>query len=69
MDTNAFTYGQKLRIKELELKYNRVIEFRVVDTGGAFKGRGRSRIDVCVKNYSASLDSTINGNLNITVVP
>jgi len=69
MDTSAFTYGQKLRIKELELKYNRVIEFRVVDTGGAFKGRGRSRIDVCVKNYSASLDSTINGNLNITVVP
>jgi 3D (Asp-Asp-Asp) domain-containing protein len=69
MDTKAFPYGQKLRIKELELKYNQVIEFRVVDTGGAFQGRGRSRIDVCVKNHSASIDSTINGTLHITAVP
>src|SRR5688500_20390391 len=42
MDTNAFRYGQRLRIKELEAKYGRAIVFRVVDTGGAFRGRGRS---------------------------
>lgn len=67
MDSNAFAYGQKLRIRELEVKYNRVIEFRVVDTGGAFRGKGRSRIDICTANQSASLDSTINGTLHINI--
>lgn len=67
MDTNAFPYGQKLRIKELEQKYNRVIEFRVVDTGGAFRGKGRTKIDICVANRQASYDTTINGMLTITV--
>lgn len=67
MDSNAFAYGTKLRIRELEEKYNRVIEFRVVDTSGAFRGKGRSRIDICTANRAASLDSTINGTLHITV--
>lgn len=67
MDTNAFAYGQKLRIKEFELKYNRVIEFRVVDTGGAFRGKGRSRMDICTANRSASLDATVNGNLHVYI--
>ncbi|MBX3193109.1 MAG: hypothetical protein KF819_39355 [Labilithrix sp.] len=68
MDTNAFKYGTRLRIRELEAKYGRAIVFRVVDTGGAFRGKGRSRIDVCVANRSASLDSTINGTLHIDVI-
>lgn len=67
MDSNAFSYGQKLRIKELETKYNRVIEFRVVDTGGAFRGKGRTRMDICTANRSASLDPTINGNLHVFI--
>src|SRR5690349_1117020 len=58
MDSKAFAYGQRLRIKELEQKYGKTIIFRVVDTGGAFRNKGRSRIDVCVANRSASLDST-----------
>lgn len=68
MDVNAFPYGQKLRIKELEAKYGRPIEFRVVDTGGAFRNKGRSRIDVCVKNRAASYDATINGTLHIDIL-
>jgi 3D (Asp-Asp-Asp) domain-containing protein len=68
MDTKAFSYGQRLRIRELEQKYGRSIVFRVVDTGGAFRGKGRTRIDICVKNRSASLDPTINGRLNIDVI-
>ena len=40
----------------------------VVDTGGAFRGKGRTRIDICTANRSASLDSTINGRLNIEVI-
>jgi 3D (Asp-Asp-Asp) domain-containing protein len=67
MDTNAFAYGQKLRIKELEAKYGKQIEFRVVDTGGAFRGKGRAKIDVCVANYSASIDSTLNSMLTVVV--
>lgn len=68
MDTKAFAYGQKLRIRELEAKYGRPIEFRVVDTGGAFKGKGKTRIDVCVANRKASLDASVNGTLTIDVV-
>jgi 3D (Asp-Asp-Asp) domain-containing protein len=68
MDSNAFPYGQHLRIKELEEKYGRAIDFRVVDTGGAFRGRGRTRIDICVANRSASLDASINRTLHIDAV-
>ena len=68
MDSTAFKYGTRLRIKELEAKYGRSIVFRVVDTGGAFRGKGRSRIDVCVANRSASLDPTINGTLHVDVI-
>jgi 3D (Asp-Asp-Asp) domain-containing protein len=67
MDSKAFPYGTKLRIPELEKKYGRPIEFRVVDTGGAFKGKGTSRIDICTANRKASLDPTVNGKL--TLVP
>ncbi len=65
MDSNAFPYGTKLRIPELEKKYGRRIEFRVVDTGGAFVGRGTSRIDICTGGLRDSLDSTINGSLRL----
>jgi|GEM_PF-3003115 len=68
MDTNAFVYGTKLRITEFEQRYGRPIEFRVVDTGGAFRGKGRSRMDICVQNYNASLDPTVNGRLHVQVV-
>lgn len=68
MDSNAFSYGQRLRIKELDAKYGRSIELRVVDTGGAFRGKGRSRMDICVKNRSASVDATINGTLHVDII-
>ena len=68
MDSSAFPYGQHLRIQELEAKYGRAIDFRVVDTGGAFRGRGRSRIDICVANRSASVEPSINRTLHIDAV-
>ncbi len=67
MDSRVFPYGTKLRIAEFERRYGRVIEFRVVDTGGAFAGQWTSRIDICVADYSASLDPTVNGYLHCTV--
>lgn len=68
MDSRAFAYGQRLRIRELEAKYGRSIVFRVVDTGGAFRGKGRSRMDICVANASASVDPTINGTLHVDII-
>ncbi len=69
MDSKAFGYGTKLRIEELERKYGKAIEFRVVDTGGAFKGKGTTRMDVCVSTKDATLDATINGTLSVRVAP
>jgi 3D (Asp-Asp-Asp) domain-containing protein len=40
-------YGAKLTIPELEKRYGRTIEFRVVDTGDAFTDKGFTRIDIC----------------------
>jgi 3D (Asp-Asp-Asp) domain-containing protein len=61
MDSKAFKYGTRLRVKELDAKFGRSITFRVVDTGGAFKNKGRTRMDICTANEKASLDPTING--------
>lgn len=68
MDSHAFPYGTQLRIPELEAKYGRAIPFRAVDTGGAFVGKGTSRIDICTANARASLDPTINGPLTLVRV-
>jgi 3D (Asp-Asp-Asp) domain-containing protein len=67
MDKGVFPYGTTLSIRELNDKHGRQIPFRVVDTGGAFRGKGKSRIDICTANSRASLDPTINGTLHITV--
>jgi 3D (Asp-Asp-Asp) domain-containing protein len=68
MDPNAFSYGQRLRIHELNDKYGKDIVFKVVDTGGAFMGKGTSRIDICTANSKAAGDSTINGTLHIDAI-
>ena len=76
MDSNAFSYGTRLRIRELDEKHKHALDkiakkeivFRVVDTGGEFVGKGRLRVDICTENEKASLDPTVNGTLNIDVV-
>ncbi len=69
MDLRAFPYGTRLRIRELEARYGQRIEFRVVDTGGAFRGKGTARMDICTANRAMSFDATINGPLHYTVEP
>ena len=68
MDSSAFKYGTRLRIRELETEHGKAIIFRVVDTGGAFRGKGRSRIDICTASNKASLDPVINKTLHIDVI-
>lgn len=58
-------YGDKFRIPELEKKYGRKIEFRAVDTGGAFTNKGFGRVDICTGSKKDSIDKTINGKLTL----
>jgi hypothetical protein len=59
-------YGTVVKIPEIEnANNNKTIEFRVVDTGDSFKGKGFTRIDICVADRQASLDPTINGTLTL----
>lgn len=63
---SEISYGTVVKIPEIERANNRkTIEFRVVDTGGSFKGKGFTRIDVCVADRKASLDPIINGTLTL----
>jgi 3D (Asp-Asp-Asp) domain-containing protein len=68
MDTTAFAYGTRLRIAEFNTRYGREVIFRVVDTGGAFKNKGTSRMDICTANNAASLDKTVNATLSVSVI-
>ncbi len=58
-------YGDKFSIPELEKKYGKKIEFRAVDTGGAFTNKGFGRIDICTGSQHDSLEKTINGKLTL----
>jgi 3D (Asp-Asp-Asp) domain-containing protein len=62
----AIPYGTVVKITEIEADRGQTIEFRVVDTGGAFKGKGFTRIDICTADRHESLDPTINGMLTLT---
>jgi 3D (Asp-Asp-Asp) domain-containing protein len=68
MDKGIFKYGQRLRIRELNERYGKEVIFRVVDTGGAFYGKGRSRIDICVANETMSLEKIVNSKVTIDVI-
>ena len=60
MDRLALPYGTLIRIPEIEkrLKVSDPIPFRVVDTGGAFVGKGFSRIDICVGHNQDTIFSS-----------
>jgi hypothetical protein len=58
-------YGDKFRIPELERRFGMPIEFRAVDTGGAFTHKGFSRVDICTSSQRDSLDPAVNGRLTL----
>jgi 3D (Asp-Asp-Asp) domain-containing protein len=68
MDRGIFKYGQRLRIRQINEHYGKEIIFRVVDTGGAFYGKGRSRIDICVANEALSHETVVNTRLTVEVI-
>lgn len=68
MDIPAFKYGTKLCIPELEEYYGQPIEFRVVDTGSAFRGKKRTRLDICVKTERDSFHHMVNQLLYVVAM-
>ncbi len=60
MDRLALPYGTLIRIPEIEkrLKVSEPIPFRVVDTGGAFIGKGFARMDICVGHNQDTIFSS-----------
>ncbi|MEQ8171961.1 MAG: M15 family metallopeptidase [Candidatus Eremiobacterota bacterium] len=62
-------YGDSFTIPEIDKKYGRHIDFRAVDTGGAFTGKGFSRVDICTGSKKDSLDPTVNGKLTLMKNP
>lgn len=67
MDKKAFPYGTKVCLPELEEQYSRAIPFRVVDTGGAFKSKGVSRIDICVRDRKSAIKKEVNRQATLVV--
>jgi len=67
MDPKLLPYGAAVCIPELNAKYGKSIPFRVVDTGGAFKGKGTSRIDICTRTRSDAHSKAINRRFELVV--
>lgn len=61
-------YGTVVRIPDVERHFGRCIEFRVVDTGGRFKGRGTAKIDICNDSERNANSRFSNGWSQIYVV-
>lgn len=63
-----FPYGTALRIPDVEKAFGRCILFRVVDTGGAFVGKGAAKIDICNDTKKNTHQQYTNGWSSIFVV-
>jgi len=68
MDKGVLPYWTRLRIPALESHFGRPIEFRVVDTGGAFLGKGTSKVDVCVRGRQSQHLPIVNITTKVVVV-
>lgn len=61
MDPDVLPYGTMLAIPSFNRRYGRQLVFRVTDTGGAFKGKGFRRADICTSDKTASESDFLNG--------
>lgn len=71
MDLDAFPYGTVLCIPEIEEYYTREIQFRCVDTGGAFNKPGMrwlGGIDICVRTERDSFHPLLNQILYVVAL-
>lgn len=68
MDPRAFPYGTVLESPEVDAAYGRRVEFRVTDTGGAFYGKGTTRVDICNKTLADTMSRLTNDTLTFNVM-
>jgi hypothetical protein len=61
-------YGTVVRIPAIELAFNRCIEFRVVDTGGNFVGKGTQKIDICNDDEGLARAKHSNGAAEVYII-
>lgn len=60
IDQNLGKVKRKICVPELNETFGKPISFYVVDTGGAFKGKGWSRIDIATQDQAHANSSKIN---------
>lgn len=58
MDTNAFPYGTLLYSDRFKMSDGIYIPFRVVDTGSAFRGKGRTKMDIATSSIQQARSGT-----------
>ena len=61
-------YGTVVRIPAVELAFHKCIEFRIVDTGDRFEGKGTDKVDICNDTEDHSLASWTNGIADLYLV-
>lgn len=66
MDQNLGRVKRRLCSNELSDFYGKELNFLVDDTGGAFKGKGYTRADICVENRKESFKSILNRKVNFS---
>lgn len=67
MDKTVLPYGTNICIPHLNEKYDTAIAFRVVDTGGAFRGKRTTRMDICTRSKKHTVDPAINRSFEFVV--
>ena len=57
-DVHLYRYGTKVFVPAIDAKYgmSKPIQFRVVDNGGAFNGRGGAHVDICVDSRKETFE-------------
>jgi len=65
---NGLPYGTPLFIPALNAKYGKTIPFLVVDTGGAFVGKGLARMDICTADRKASVNPWVNREVDVVAL-
>jgi len=67
MDASILPYGSKICIPSLNAEYGKAIPFRVVDTGGAFRKKGTSRIDICTRTRKDAHAKGVNKSFDFVI--
>jgi hypothetical protein len=66
LDQDLGRVKRKMCSPELSKAYGKQLPLFVEDTGGAFRGKGYSRADICVANRAESFKAAVNSTVTLT---